>query len=274
MEDEAVCTSGAHGTSDACAATAPVSDGATTPDSAASVDGASAEPTPEELARIHADNAFIRALDHALTDVRQRSYEGKLTTSSRWKKRALQPEGMEARAFEERALLYIEQHDHAEDTPAIGKLVAPKPLDVQLEGHEVNEDEPLPELDVSDIVLIYGKKGIYLYSKALMSHSFAHALFQTAESSDVATFVDVVRSESRIYPRPVAADSFMNPPYLWPVSKVLEVYQRVQDSGSFADIRMTRTSRGEPYFYSTLYLSDAQGASLAEWYGVEKGMNP
>ena len=226
------------------------------------------------LEEIRARNAFIRALDNALTDVRQRSYEGKLTRSSRWKKMAFAPEGMDAAQFEEQGLLYIEQHDHAEDTPAIGKLVAPKPLSVQLEGRELAKDEELDDLDLSDIVLIFGKKGIYLYSLALMSHSYAHALFQTAESSDVSTFVDVVRSESRIYPRPVAADTFMNVPYLWSVKKTLSVYERVVQSDSFSDIQMVRTSLGTPYFYSTLYLSDAQGKALAEWYGVEKGLNP
>lgn len=187
---------------------------------------------------------------------------------------AFQPKGMDARAFEEQMLLYIEQRDHADDAPAIGKLTAPRPLKVQLGDRQITDEEELPDLDVSDIVLIYGKKGIYLYSKALMSHSYAHALYQTAEDSDIATFVDVVRSESRVYPRPVSADIFMNVPYLWPVSKTLDVYEQVKSSGTFADICMTRTSRGEAYFYSNLYLSDAQGKALAEWYGVERGMNP
>lgn len=235
---------------------------------------AAQELTEEQRAAVRTRNAFVRAADDALTDIRQRSYEGKLTTSSRWKKLSMQPTDMDAREFEEQLLLYIEQHDHAKDEPAMGKLVAPKPLSVQLEGQELSEHDPLPELDVSDIALIYGKKGIYLYSLALMSHSYAHALFQTAESSDVSTFVDVVRSESRIYPRPVAADTFMNVPYLWSVKKTLSVYERVVQSDSFSDIQMVRTSLGTPYFYSTLYLSDAQGKALAEWYGVEKGLNP
>ena len=248
-------------------------DGAHADDAVTAQDATQAQDAAE-LERIHAENKFIRAMDEALTDVRQRSYEGKLTKSSRWRKLALTPEGMDARTFEEQVLMFIETHDHAEDTPAIGKLVAPKPLSVQLEGTEASDDEPLPELDVSDIVLIYGKKGIYLYSKALMSHSFAHALYQTSENSAVATFVDVVRSESKTYPRPVAVGTFMNPPYLWANSKTLEVYEQVKKSGSFDDIHMVRTSMGEPYFYSTLYLSDAQGKSLAEWYGVEKRLNP
>lgn len=243
-----------------------------------SVDGDVVASAPDgdagELERIRHLNLFTRAMDEALTDVRQRSYEGKLTKSSRWRKLAIAPEGMDDRAFEEQVLTYIETHEHAEDAPAMGKLVAPKPLAVQLEGADISPDEPLPDLDVTDIALIFGKKGIYLYSKALMSHSFAHALYQTAENSAVATFVDVVRSESRSYPRPVAIGSFANPPYLWGKSKTLEVFEQVRQSGSFDDIHMVRTSANEPYFYSTLYLSDAQGKALAEWYGVEKGLNP
>ena len=46
----------------------------------------STEPTAEELERIHTRNAFVRALDALLTDIRQRSYEGKITTTARWKK--------------------------------------------------------------------------------------------------------------------------------------------------------------------------------------------
>ena len=98
----------------------------------------STEPTAEELERIHTRNAFVRALDALLTDIRQRSYEGKITTTARWKKHSFQPEGMEAAAFVEEALLYIQTHDHAEAQEVRGTLMAPKPLDVQLEGKNVS----------------------------------------------------------------------------------------------------------------------------------------
>lgn len=230
--------------------------------------------TPEELEAIHERNAFIRAMDALLTDVRQRSYEGKLTTTARWKKRSFAPEGMDGAAFVEQALLYIQERDHAEAKEVRGRLVAPKPLDVQLEGQELSADEPLPELDVSDIALIMGKKAIYVYSAALLSHSFAHALFLTAENDDVATFVDVVRTESRVYPRPVAEDSFMNPPYLWPKVKTRGVFEKVSAGEAFKDIHVTHTTKGEAYYYSDLYLSAAQAQALAQWYGVEQGLNP
>ena len=230
--------------------------------------------TDAQLAAIQTRNAWVRAADRALTDMRQRSYEGKLTTTSRWSKLAFAPEGVEPGDFQEQLLEYIEDHDHAEDAPAMGKMKAPDPLDVQLAGRELKEEEPLPEPDVSDIVLLYGKKAVYLYSKPLMSHSFAHALFNTTESDDLATFVDVVRSESRDYPRPVAASIFMNPPYLWSVDKVVALFEQTIGDEDLTDICITKTSLGESYFYSRKYLSDAQGKALAEWYGVEKGRNP
>lgn len=230
--------------------------------------------TDEERAAILAHNAFIRAADAALTDVRQRSYEGKLTTTTRWKKRAFAPEGMDAKAFTEQLMTYIQDRDHAEAKPVMGRVAAPKPLEVELEGVELADTDKLPDLDVSDIAFMFGKKGIYLYSVALLSNSFARALYLTAEDNDMATFVDVVRTESSTYPRPVGIDAFMNPPYLWPRSKTLRVFDEVVATGSFNDIKQTATSFGTPYFYSDMYLSEAQAASLAQWYGVERGMNP
>lgn len=232
------------------------------------------ELTDEERAQIHDRNAQIRAMDAALTDMRQRSYEGKLTTPSRWKKMSFAPTDMAAEDFEELLLSYIEDHDHAEDSPAIGEMAAPKPLDVILEGKELDEDDPLPELDVSDVVLLYGKKGTYLYSKPLMSHSFAHALFLTTENDDIATFVDVVRTESKVYPRPVSIDTFLNPPYLWPLDKTRKVFNQAVQDGAFKDLGEVAASNGVTCFYSNLYLSEAQAKSLAEWYEVEKPNNP
>lgn len=242
------------------------------------VQNAQAQPqnqkTDQELAQIHQRNALIRAWDKALTDMRQRSYEGKLTTPARWKRLAIAPQDMDQRDFETGLMDYISSHDHADDSPAIGQMEAPKPLDVILEGQEVDEDEPLPNPDVSDVVLLYGKKAVYLYSKPLLSSSFAHALFVTTENDDLSTFIDVVRTESRVYPRPVSILDFMNPPYLWPIEKTRELFESIGDEAAFADIHTCKTSLDETFFYSTRFLNDAQGKALAEFYGVEKGRNP
>lgn len=240
----------------------------------AAEEAAEPELTPEEREAIHARNALIRALDAAFTDVRQRSYEGKLTTTARWRKRPVAPEGMTAKEFEAALLEYLAAHEHAEAKPVMGRVAAPKPLDVELEGQELTEDDPLPEPVVTDIALMQGKKATYLYSVSLLSHSFAKALYHTAEDNDVATFVDVVRTESSTYPRPVGIDSLMNPPYLWSRAHTREVFGKVQEAGSFNDIHEVHASNGVAFYYSDLYLSEAQAKSLAEWAAVERQRNP
>ncbi len=231
-------------------------------------------PTPEELEEIHRRNAFIRALDAVLTDIRQRSYEGKLTTPSRWAKRAFAPAGMSAAAFEEAVLDYLEEHDHGTGDTHVGRVQAPKPLEVELEGVELDPDDALPELAVPDIVLRYGKKATYLYSEALLANNYAQILFLNAEDDDMATFVSLVRDESKIYPRPMDETSFMNPPFLWTRGKVRELFKHAQDAGSFPDIKLTVTTHNQHFYYSDLYLTDPQAKALAEFYGVERSMNP
>lgn len=234
------------------------------------LDGSSSE----EIAAIHARNDWLIAADQALADLRRRSRDGKLTSPERWVKRAIAPAGVDAKAFADEMLAYIEEHPHAEDSPAIGKQEMPMGYDDRPELDELGLDEPLPDPEVSDVVVLYGKSGVYLYSKPVMSHSFAHALFNTAEGDDLATFADVVRTESRVYPRPVAASDFLNQPYLWSAAKVAGLFERAMADESYSDIEITTTSLNESYFFSTRHLSPAQGKALAEWYGVEKFRNP
>ncbi len=236
-------------------------------------DASSEEQDAEHAARLE-HNAFIRALDAVLADIRQRSADGKITTPARWRKRAMQPEGCDARAFEEKVLTYIEDHDHSSGEAHAGRVAIPQDLSALLEGRESSDNENLPELEVNDIVLLWGKKGAYLYSEALMANNYAHMLFLTAEDDDLGTFVDQVRNESKIYPRPMAASSFRNPPFLWSVAKAKQLFERAQEAGSFPDIKVTVTSVGQWYFYSDLYLRDAQAKALAEFYGVERQRNP
>ncbi len=239
-----------------------------------SSDEAPSEEQDTELEARLERNAFIRALDAVLADLRQRSDEGKITTPARWRKRAMQPEGTDARAFEEKVLTYIEEHDHSSGEAHAGRIAVPQDLAALLGNGESSDDEALPELAVNDIVLLWGKKGAYLYSEALMANNYAHMLFLTAEDDDLGTFVDQVRNESKIYPRPMAASSFRNPPFLWSVAKAKQLFARTQEAGSFPDIKVTVTSIGQWYFYSDLYLRDAQAKALAEFYGVERQRNP
>lgn len=128
-------------------------------------------------------------------------------------------------------------------------------------------------LACDDIRVIEGAHDVYLYSAELMSDNFAHWAFLSQEGDDVATLVDTVREESRVYPRPMLARSLTNAPYGLALEHVYEVFEQVAASGDYPDIQRCAASNGDVYYYSTTYLSTAQAKALAQWYSVEKRMN-
>lgn len=129
-----------------------------------------------------------------------------------------------------------------------------------------------PEWELDDIKVLEGKQ-TYLYSSDYMTDTYAHWAFLAEEGDDVLTLVENAREESRLYPRPMLATSLSNKPYHWSAEQIEQVWQAVQESGSYPDIKTCGASNGDQYFYSTDYLSDAQAKALAEWYSVERYMS-
>ena len=123
-------------------------------------------------------------------------------------------------------------------------------------------EEAHAPLSCDDIAVIEGKADTYLYSRESMTDNFA-----------LVTFVDNVREESRVYPRPMLAKSFKNFPYRWDMERVEAAYRAVRESGEHPDIERVAATNGDVYFYSTDYLSHAQAKALAQWYSVEKPLN-
>lgn len=134
-------------------------------------------------------------------------------------------------------------------------------------------EEAHAPLSCDDIVAIEGKADTYLYSREFMTDNFAHWAYLAAENDDLVTFVDNVREESRVYPRPMLAKSFKNFPYRWDMERVEAAYRAVRESGEHPDIERVAATNGDVYFYSTDYLSQAQAKALAQWYSVEKPLN-
>ena len=126
----------------------------------------------------------------------------------------------------------------------------------------------------ADIAVLQGAKSRYLYSTDFMTDSFAHWSYLALEDDKVATFVDIVREESRVYPRPMVYRALLNDPFDMTEDEVLDCWKTVQESEKFPDIASCSASNGDAYFYSSDYLSEAQAKALAESYSVERWMNP
>ena len=145
----------------------------------------------------------------------------------------------------------------------------------QIEGEWVLvEDESAApvrkEIKCNRIKVLMGMHSYYLYDETLMTASYARWAFLAAEDNPVVTFVECVREDSRVYPRPYAAECLKNPPFRMADDQIEETWQAVRDSGNYPDIERTEASNGDVYYYSTQYLESGYAASLAEYDAVER----
>ena len=145
----------------------------------------------------------------------------------------------------------------------------------QIEGEWVlvEDENAAPvrkEIKCNRIKVLMGKHSYYLYDETLMTASYARWAFLAAEDNPVVTFVECVREDSRVYPRPYAAECLKNPPFRMTDEQIEETWQAVRDSGNYPDIERTEASNGDVYYYSTQYLESGYAASLAEYDAVER----
>lgn len=145
----------------------------------------------------------------------------------------------------------------------------------QIEGEWVlvEDENTAPvrkEIKCNRIKVLMGMHSYYLYDETLMTASYARWAFLAAEDNPVVTFVECVREDSRVYPRPYAAECLKNPPFRMTDEQIEETWQAVRDSGNYPDIERTEASNGDVYYYSTQYLESGYAASLAEYDAVER----
>ena len=145
----------------------------------------------------------------------------------------------------------------------------------QIEGEWVlvEDENAAPvrkEIKCNRIKVLMGMHSYYLYDEMLMTASYARWAFLAAEDNPVVTFVECVREDSRVYPRPYAAECLKNPPFRMTDEQIEETWQAVRDSGNYPDIERTEASNGDVYYYSTQYLESDYAASLAEYDAVER----
>ena len=257
------------------------------------------EMSPEERQAKAEHDALAAAFDM----IRERSNEGKLTTPGTWAAAGIVPDHLIPVDFSDLAFDEIiaaqaasaEAQKAAEEAAQAAAMNADATSadsgveDAAASASEADEAagenapsgvEPdsfdseieAPEWELDDIKVLEGKQ-TYLYSSDYMTDTYAHWAFLAEEGDDVLTLVENAREESRLYPRPMLTTSLSNKPYHWSAEQIEQVWQAVQESGAYPDIKTCGASNGDQYFYSTDYLSDAQAKALAEWYSVERYMS-
>ena len=165
--------------------------------------------------------------------------------------------------------------------PADGGLNIPEGFElVEMEGEwvlvetgEASSEPACVEVNAEGIQVLVGARSYYLYSSAHMTDAYAHWAFLAAEDNPLVTFADCVREDSRIYPRPMARESFANPPFRMSAQDVEAAWAQAQKLPDYADVKRIEASNGDVYFYSATYLSEPRAKALAEWDAVERYMN-
>ena len=257
------------------------------------------EMSPEERQAKAEHDALAAAFDM----IRERSNEGKLTTPGTWAAAGIVPDhlipvdfsdlafdeiiaaqaaSVEAqKVAEEAAQAAAEKADATSADFGVEDAATRAPDADEAAGENApsgaepdsfDSEIEAPEWELDDIKVLEGKQ-TYLYSSDYMTDTYAHWAFLAEEGDDVLTLAENAREESSLYPRPMLATSLSNKPYHWSAEQIEQVWQAVQESGAYPDIKTCGASNGDQYFYSTDYLSDAQAKALAEWYSVERYMS-
>lgn len=166
-----------------------------------------------------------------------------------------------------------------------GQLVLPEEIRTRLteQGYlKSRGDQPSPfEVIVQqameehgDLKEIEGKDGIpRYYSSIYMSEKYAKILSQKGEDP-LLMIAEIVRENSKIYPRPIPMNIFKETPFEFGREDLLDFLERMAGIEEYQDIAQTTTSIGTVYLYSTLYLEPDYASTLAEWLDVGQANNP
>lgn len=149
---------------------------------------------------------------------------------------------------------------HGDIHPA--DLKSDEELDTELPGYfdSVKKAALEADLGLKSLTAPDGKE--YLYFKPLLSNSYARLL--SVKDDSEALISDQVRENSRVYPRPVPTQMFLQTPFNFKSEQLAELLDRMGEKEEYSDIKVTRTSGGTLFLYSDKYLEDDYADFLAE----------
>lgn len=102
----------------------------------------------------------------------------------------------------------------------------------------------------------------YYHFTPLLSSSFARLL--STKNNPYQQILDTLRESSRLYPRPVGVFLFEFAPFRLDPKLIQEILDRISKDPQASDIKVSVTSAGTVYLYSSKYLEDDYADFLAE----------
>lgn len=128
--------------------------------------------------------------------------------------------------------------------------------------------------DNRDITEIRDRNGIsFYYSDRSLSETYAGILLWKSDDP-LWLMAQVVRDNSRRYPRPVPVASFQEPPFGLTGEEIAECLRVMGNREEYQDVARTVTSVGTQFLYSTEHLDPDHAFMLAEWLDVGQVNSP
>lgn len=118
-----------------------------------------------------------------------------------------------------------------------------------------------------------GKALSHYYSSRTMTETYAGLLVRKGQDP-MLLVTDIVRENSRRYPRPVPLGMFGDAPFGLTPEEISSCLRRIADQEEYRDIRQTTTSIGTVFLFSTLHLEPDYASFLAEWIDVGQVKSP
>ena len=133
-------------------------------------------------------------------------------------------------------------------------------------GEVVQESADLQEISTENGTAHY-------YSTRSLRETYAGILI-TKEEGHLRVIAQVVRDNSKIYPRPVPLDMFTMSPFDLTQEEILDCLAKIGEQEEYEDIARTTTSVGTVFLYSSRHLEPDYAFTLAEWLDVGQVNNP
>jgi len=116
----------------------------------------------------------------------------------------------------------------------------------------------------ADIVFVSGNKDDYFYSNRFMSDNYAMIASLVLEKDITRTIAVMVRFNCKTYPVPTPWNYFERSPYLYSGAQITRAVSVIENENEYEDIKSLKNNLGDPFFYSTEYMSCRYAKALAD----------
>ena len=124
--------------------------------------------------------------------------------------------------------------------------------------------ELMDQEEYRDICVYEGAKDLYYYTYPTLAHNYVKNVALAQEDDLPRTIAEIVRYESKIYPRATAIDTFSKFPYHYTEIQIRRTLERMTGQPEYADIETYVSGKQQLYIFSTRHLSRAYATTLVE----------